>query len=104
MKSPLRDLKIVSECGNIYNLESKDFLSNKFHKLGINDFISNESLKGGIDSYDNDDQMIFDNVGISMIDFAHTFIDNEGMSSSMDENYIFGLKSAISHLEQCIHL
>lgn len=102
--SRLEDLNGIGSRENIYHLENKlkasESLTNPFKKLGLHDIISNTPIKER-DCLDYDsNQVVADNVGINMIDFAHTFCDVESMSSTLDENYMFGLRSAISHLER----
>ena len=103
MKRGLEDLRVETS-ENIYNLESKEYLSNKFQKLDISDIIESSSLKGKTGVSCEVDQVISDSVALNMIDFAHTFCDLEDMSSTLDDNYMFGLRSAIDHLEQCLSL
>ena len=81
---------------NIYKLEGSEYLNGKFNITGITDVIGRELLKEH-DAMNNDVNPT--DVSVNMIDFAHTFLDLD--SPSLDENYLFGLRSLIYNLEQC---
>ena len=93
----LEDLTHVSG-KNIYELEGTEYRNENFNILGITGVLGRELLK---------EHNIMNNdvnpnaVGVKMIDFAHTFLDLD--SPSLDENYLFGLRSLIDNLEQCIN-
>lgn len=85
----------------MHKLGGNECLNGRFQISEINDILGNHILKER-DGRENDINLITSSkVCINMIDFAHTFIDVGSLSSSLDDNYMFGLKSIIEHLEQC---
>eukprot|EP00794_Sanderia_malayensis_P012099 gene12099-13349_t len=55
-------------------------------------------------SMSNIDYVDDDDVVTSMIDFTHTFVDYEGMTDTIDDNYIYGLQTIIKTFKSMIKL
>ena len=100
-RSCFEELKKIPKNVDMHKLDGKEYPNGRFQISEINDIFGNHVLKER-DGRENDINLIASNkIGISMIDFAHTFLDLDCLSSSLDDNYMFGLKSVIEHLEQC---
>ena len=95
----LVDLRKVADNENVYQRDG--VLNGKVQIPDLSDILGTCLLTGS-DGMDNETKYLTSTtIGISMIDFAHTFIDSDCMPSTLDENYMFGLQSVINHLEQC---
>ena len=69
-----------------------------WHQLSTDmdeDNLSKEYNELAFDENNAGMRFVADDVVMGMIDFTHTFIDTEGMMDSVDENYIYGLRSLI---------
>lgn len=78
-KKGLQQSNLFSDADDIQQSVQKD-MNNLNEKLG---------------NYADLNFTVEDDMVTSMIDFTHTFIDMEGMTNSVDENYIYGLQTLI---------
>lgn len=95
---------------NIYQIDNTTLVGKNFKHMGMNYIDEFKDLKKGGKLEDDVCELtnhgVLDvspeDVIVSMIDFTHTFFDLEGMKDCVDENYMFGLRTLISELEQCL--
>ena len=95
---------------DIYQIDNTALIGKTFKHVGMNYIDEFKDLKNGGKLEDHLCELtnhgVLDvspeDVTVNMIDFTHTFFDLEGMKDCVDENYMFGLRTLIRELEQCL--
>ena len=104
--------RIVSktlEKKDIYQIDDTALIGKTFKHMDVNyidefkDFKNGGKLEDDLCELMNHEVLdVSPDVTVNMIDFTHTFFDLEGMKDCVDENYMFGLRTLINELEQCL--